>query len=305
MDEEPGKVIDGTARARQWRSSRSRPSPEPDRDEARSNAPKSLAASLLVPAEMLDGALAPGEASSSGGGDEAPVADGGTSAATDALGGDEGNLFLSPDAAIDQPSRRPNAITGLLHLLGVEVARLRAVLRLPARRNFSPPRPRRVAVGLGAVALVALVVWLVAQSQTHSPATTHASGGLTASVELGGLNQTLLPSIARALAAAEAAGQPRSTHARSARRRARHRPAVAHKAIMTVSTTPVSSSYTPTPTGASAPEKSVGASSNSFTAGSVTAPPSTPAASPARTSGGSTSAFGSSGVLGPGSSPNG
>ena len=54
MDDQNGHVIDGTARARQWRRSRSE---APAGDEAdgrpRSDAPKNIAGSLLVPAEML------------------------------------------------------------------------------------------------------------------------------------------------------------------------------------------------------------------------------------------------------------
>jgi hypothetical protein len=55
MDEEQRKVIDGTARARQWRRSRQQPS-APDGDRPHSEAPKRIAASLLVPSNILDGA---------------------------------------------------------------------------------------------------------------------------------------------------------------------------------------------------------------------------------------------------------
>ena len=53
MDDLQGNVIDGTARARQWRLARSRARAESDGGEARSDAPKSIAGSLLVPADML------------------------------------------------------------------------------------------------------------------------------------------------------------------------------------------------------------------------------------------------------------
>jgi hypothetical protein len=52
MEDESGKLIDGTARALQWRRSRSA-SARTEGHETRSAAPKSIAASLLVPAEML------------------------------------------------------------------------------------------------------------------------------------------------------------------------------------------------------------------------------------------------------------
>jgi hypothetical protein len=53
MDDQQGNVIDGTARARQWRLVRSKTPSASDRGEARSDAPKSIAGSLLVPADML------------------------------------------------------------------------------------------------------------------------------------------------------------------------------------------------------------------------------------------------------------
>ena len=59
MEDESGKLIDGTARARQWRRSRSA-SARAEGPETRSAAPKSIAASLLVPAEMLGPAASPG-----------------------------------------------------------------------------------------------------------------------------------------------------------------------------------------------------------------------------------------------------
>ena len=59
MEDESGKLIDGTARAHQWRRSRSG-SARADGPETRSAAPKSIAASLLVPAEMLGPAASPG-----------------------------------------------------------------------------------------------------------------------------------------------------------------------------------------------------------------------------------------------------
>jgi hypothetical protein len=54
MDDQQGNVIDGTARARQWRGSQSKPArAEGEGAAARSDAPKSIAGSLLVPAGML------------------------------------------------------------------------------------------------------------------------------------------------------------------------------------------------------------------------------------------------------------
>ncbi len=54
MDDEQGNVIDGRARARHWRGSPAKTAPQgADDTVARSEAPKSIAGSLLVPAEML------------------------------------------------------------------------------------------------------------------------------------------------------------------------------------------------------------------------------------------------------------
>ena len=63
MDDQQGHVIDGTARARQWRRSKAKARPAPDATETRSDAPKSFAGSLLVPAEMLCAASPPDERS--------------------------------------------------------------------------------------------------------------------------------------------------------------------------------------------------------------------------------------------------
>ena len=61
MDDQQGHVIDGTARARQWRRSKPKTGSAPDAPETRSDAPKSFAGSLLVPADMLPAAFAPDE----------------------------------------------------------------------------------------------------------------------------------------------------------------------------------------------------------------------------------------------------
>jgi hypothetical protein len=53
MDDQQGNVIDGTARARQWRLARSKTPAATQDAEARSDAPKSIAGSLLVPADMF------------------------------------------------------------------------------------------------------------------------------------------------------------------------------------------------------------------------------------------------------------
>jgi hypothetical protein len=59
MSEQQGKVIDGTARASHWRRSSPSSTPDADPSPGHSEAPKNIAASLLVPAHMLlDGTAA-------------------------------------------------------------------------------------------------------------------------------------------------------------------------------------------------------------------------------------------------------
>lgn len=53
MTDQQGTLIDGTARARQWRRSRPESAVGDDTGERRSDAPRSIASSLLVPADML------------------------------------------------------------------------------------------------------------------------------------------------------------------------------------------------------------------------------------------------------------
>ena len=57
MDDQQENVFDVTARARQWRRSRPPAPSGKDAEGPRSDAPKSIAGSLLVPAEMLAGSL--------------------------------------------------------------------------------------------------------------------------------------------------------------------------------------------------------------------------------------------------------
>jgi hypothetical protein len=61
MDDQHGNVIDGTERARQWRRSRPKSRATDDPTETRADAPKSIAGSLLVPAEMLSSAVSVAE----------------------------------------------------------------------------------------------------------------------------------------------------------------------------------------------------------------------------------------------------
>lgn len=113
MDDQ-GNVIDGTARARQWRGSR-REAPPGEGLERRSEAPKGFASSLLVPAEMVHDPAAVraserqpsvGEVNGDQAADRARVAPG----RPPVEGQEHRNPFLvSPDAtdrAVDTSTRR-------------------------------------------------------------------------------------------------------------------------------------------------------------------------------------------------------
>ena len=310
IDEEQGNVIDGTARTRQWRRLRQKPPREPDASELRSDAPKSIAASLLVPAEMLDvpPATPPGPPLSRNGqpGTATSVAERGSAPDTGATfdSVSHRNLFLSPDAAVvgspSQPSRHKP--TAALRFIKGALARLRGVSEIQAwRPRLTLPRARYLAAALSLVAVVALAAELVAHSHTTSTRLAHGSVGTESVAGLDRLRATVLSALTRAVAIEHAAGRPRATRPRPARRRQAHKPRRAHSAITTAAATPVTSGYTPPPSTGSAASSSTSSSS----VGSGTAAPSTSTAQPSSASGGSTSAFGSSGALGPGSSKNG
>ena len=120
MDDQQGHVIDGTARARQWRGSKPKAGSAADAPETRSDAPKSFAGSLLVPADMLPAAFTPDERSENQQGRAAAPptradADPGARAADE--NGVHQNPFLVPEAARVEPrprSTRRRMIAALL-----------------------------------------------------------------------------------------------------------------------------------------------------------------------------------------------
>ena len=159
MDEEQGNVIDGTARARQWRGSRRRARADAG-GELRSDAPKSIASSLLVPASMLGRALAPSAGDDRSARDEADanslMAEH-RSAAGDSVAVDSGhhNLFLAADAAVaDRPRSRPRhkSIAALRLVQGVAMWLRRASEVWRPRPAFRIAGAARVFVALSLVA---------------------------------------------------------------------------------------------------------------------------------------------------------
>ena len=138
MDDQQGNVIDGTERARQWRRSRSKAAPEnPGDGQGRSDAPKSIAASLLVPADMLEATLVVADEASVAA--KAPSRDeeGEGPARPPANTEQRVNPFLLPDAAAPSaqapPGSSPDSIVN-------PVARLAAYDRdcVRARVPFLP-----------------------------------------------------------------------------------------------------------------------------------------------------------------------
>lgn len=135
MDDQQGNVIDGTMRARQWRRSRSKAPAAKEGAEARSDAPRGIASSLLVPVSMMT------EATSRPGGDvtrdadppehpPAESADQQAETSADLPAGAIGhqNPFLVPEAAQAGNARRNGrrSITSL-------------VARLVSRLDSRPP----------------------------------------------------------------------------------------------------------------------------------------------------------------------
>jgi hypothetical protein len=163
MDDQQGNVIDGTARARQWRLVRSKTRSASDGAEVRSDAPKSIAGSLLVPAGML----------SIGGTDDDGAADSGVTevaaasevALEDAppIVGSHQNPFLVAEEPTSEGTKTParTRISPIHRLLPRRGARR---MRLPDRQAHArfarPPtreRKRRLRRAAGIIAGVAVL----------------------------------------------------------------------------------------------------------------------------------------------------
>lgn len=307
MDDQQGNLIDGTARARQWRRSRSEPRAASDSAEQHSDAPKSIASSLLVPAEMLDSAIAPDIERDSLCTDPDAV----TPGDGDEDGPRHVNPFLVPQGSgtgggekkLGHPSRRR---------MGSVVRRLSHPRRVSSAGRLGAP----MALALTALAAAVVVTFGLGQSgpnrgpitQSKGAAGTgrsleHLGAGLLASNPLsagGSLHRSPAPRPADVTA-------HRSSRNRSRVRRTETRPhtnarviAVRHVAATSdhTSSTPSDGSRTPLP---QAPSSSTRVS---------TATPASPAVSQHATntasgsgSSGQRPAFGANGLLAPGSSP--
>ena len=312
MDDKPGNVIDGTARARQWRRSRSKARADEDGSaEIRSDAPKGFASSLLVPADMVHGVLGPAAEQEDALGDaldgERDETD--DARAANATPPERRNPFLAPDAAVvatTDPAKRHSRHRLATALIARVITRASTSRRhgrtWPVASPNQPARPAERALriagalGLGAVLVAAAVL----VTQNHAgPLAARSSGGAQSLASLDRLKGLVL-SVGRPPVTQR---ERRQWHP-APRLAARHRASHAHRhTTMPVSSTAVVARYTPPTTAASTTATPIqtGSSSSAAPATPSASAPSTPTTNkhaPAR-------AFGVGGVLGPGSSPDG
>jgi hypothetical protein len=325
MDDQQGEVIDGTARASQWRRSRSKAArPSDERAQDRSDAPKSIAASLLVPADMLPAPL-PSDRQlnrdeQSRASERSPDPEPVTPERASSEDTRHQNPFLVAEAAGAAtagqgagPAHR--RLTAALLTRSADVMQARRKLsrapRGPAgvhRRRLDAVRlagPVVVVLAVGAVALTAVIL---TQSQpTHpSPVQAGPSDGSATSrnpLESGPFAAKANPS---------GRPQPARGHASTGERRVRaHRASVKHnRPRPAIKAAAVPARYTPPASsqGTSAPA----APTQSYASSGSAAAPAQPAASAGASdttsaSSSSTSSrppFGQDGILGPGHSPN-
>jgi hypothetical protein len=311
MDDHHENVIDGTARARQWRRAKSKTRSATDDAAARSDAPKSIASSLLVPAEMLPAAFPPDERPNASGRHRAAAvpspANAGAGDRASAETGVHQNPFLVPEAArVEHRSRstRRRMIAALL-------ARPRGLLS--ARRGSSRPLRRLAAMPrwldelrltrllalaalTGAVVVTAVIATRPNAAHPSFASARGATGSLT-TPERGSIRAASSP-FAQQAAARDRAASHRMRRVRADWTVGTHRrPRPASKPAV------VPARYTP-PSDAGS---SVPSSATSSDAGAApTAAPSQPAPSSgggttsSSSSGSSRPAFGENGTLGPG-----
>lgn len=324
MDDQQGNVIDGTARARQWRGSQSKPArAEGEGAAARSDAPKSIAGSLLVPADMLPAALSvqgQGDGDAESRGTERPPRSGPLSRDTD-LSDDNlhENPFLAPEAAGPvsagrraRPAHRRIAAL-LTRSVGVLNAR-RALSRAP-RGLVARHRHRMGALRLTGLVVVVLAVAAIAFTAVILTQAHPAHRSLAAAVHSGGsarspsaLESGPFAAEANPFGRRRSAREPASHRARRVRahrasqRHTRPRPAKKTSVVQARYTPPASTG------GASAPASDT----PSYASSGSAAAPAQPAASASSNSAASSNssstssrpAFGHNGILGPGHSPN-
>lgn len=229
MQDDRGNLIDGSTRARErarpWLGARPKPQSEEESAESRSEAPKSIAASLLVPADMVSGAAPPARAgdSRSDAGEVPPqIAPERGEDPQD----DHGNLFLAPDAAVtakEASARYPKrrwihlalerlviAAGGVVDSLGSGLRALICNHRWPALAHpHGRPAAALGAIGCGVLLLITGVA--IALSSITSPRHSPQQDGHIALAAIG--HDTRLPTSAYASRRqAKTESRPRHTH---------------------------------------------------------------------------------------------
>jgi hypothetical protein len=305
MDDQRGNVIDGTARARQWRLARSKARAAADGDEARSDAPKSIAGSLLVPADMLPAAF-PGERphghARSGVTGRPPQPGTPTVDRPPDRDARHQNPFLVPDAAVaagaGRPARRRQLAAWLTRLVGVglrqraEHARER-LGRQSARERRPHPRLRRWPIVSAAVLSVTAVSVIAIASQTsHTTPKTHKTGVLAARSRSATVPDTTAQAAMGAVEAREdqVGNSPVRRRALAAHRRPRHQTRAHPRSSRSHRTVSTTARTAPVAVHSSTPGTSSSSSSPSY--------PRTTASEPA--SAGTTSSAQPAGPAGPG-----
>jgi len=322
MDDQPGKLIDGTARAHQWRGSRPKAPAGAQGAENRSDAPKSFAGSLLVPAEMLSAAAA---FDAKPAGDQQSRATGQLAEPEDPTPGGmatEGvahlNPFLAPDAGSAGRAASPRFQRWSIAALITRAISATTALPRPPRPPQRPfaasvrrrlpvaPATRNVALALASFAATALVALLVLTQPSNRgvPSVQASIRGDTAG-PLGGLKSAPLAAASNPFPARHVARSTASNHTRRAHV---YRTTGKHLARRPQASTSAPASKTATVVVRYTPPPAISTSASSTTDAPIYTPsdpspaPAAPASSVPSTP---VHAFGSSGALGPGSSPSG
>jgi hypothetical protein len=312
MDDQHGNVIDGTARSRQWRGSKPKAGSESGALETRSDAPKSFAGSLLVPADMLPPVSPPDE--DLNGNEQGrtvaapPRANAGAGDRASAENGVHQNPFLVPEAARVEPRSRSTR-------RGITAA----LLASPQRWITARPGSSRV---LGR--LVAVPRWLGALRLTRLLALAALTGTVVVAAVIATRANTAHPSSTSALGAAGPLGAPergslaavsnpfaQQTATRGKAPSHRVRPGRVRRRVATHRRRPPARKPAVVPARYTPPTSDSGSSGPSSTTSSyAVATPTTASSQPAASSGGATTsssssgtsrpAFGENGSLGPG-----
>jgi hypothetical protein len=304
MDDQQGNVFDGTVRSREWRRRRQNARAEADAAEPRSDAPKSIAGSLMVPAHMLDGSLPADQPATR---NQRAALQRGTTTVVDGTSGAERsrrNPFLVPPAETAEPRSKPGRWGVISGLLERSFACIRthpgsALLwgpRMVARHLAVAPRSaRRLAVAAFAAAILVTVV-IASQSGTrHSSSERKVrAAGLLGASGTDVLSASSNPLVQRAAQHDRAPHHVRPIHPRRTTL-AHRRPRRATKHVVVAArytpSTSSTASYTPSSTSSSYAGSGSTPVSSQSTGGATTS---------SSSSGSSRPAFGEHGILGPG-----